>query len=422
MTTPNGRAATPVVFAGPSIPPDEVRRRLPGCTVLPPVGRGHLYQARESGAAAFLVIDGTFSHGFAVSPREVIDVVRDGALVLGASSMGAIRAAECWPVGMRGIGVVYRLYRLGVLRSDDEVAVATDSDAGHAAISCALVNVRYAARRAVLRGVVDAATEPAIVAAAQRLHFSRRTWPAILESAGVPDDHGTVAAFCARVDVKHDDAVRALDGLAAILADPAALVNRDRAPGRPPFAPPVRYPGHDRRYGHREEELRRSLTVWLFGSGRYQRYVWPLVAGEPEFGQVGTRAGDGPGELREGLVRVLSRWLATEQATQAVQTRMWHDLEYLDELDAEVSRWYAVRTLAETVTEAPGWLRRRVREEVAIAHGAATWNALLPHVVDGRLFGAIPMGWIAEACDVLARARAARLAQERPASRSLPST
>ena len=54
-------------------------------------------------------------------PSEVVAALRDGARVLGAASMGAIRAAECWPAGMQGVGAVYSLYRLGVISDDDEV-------------------------------------------------------------------------------------------------------------------------------------------------------------------------------------------------------------------------------------------------------------------------------------------------------------
>jgi hypothetical protein len=406
-----------VVFTGPSISTAEVRDRLPGCTVLPPVARGHLYSARQNGADTLLIIDGTFSHGFAISPREVIDVARDGATVYGASSMGAIRAAECHPAGVRGIGVVFRLYRTGILDTDDEVAVATDPDDGYAATSCALVNVRCAARRAVARRLLGRADERAIVAAAQGLHFARRRWPVILRSAAVPGDRRLIQEFCERVDVKHDDAVRALDQIAGLV--------RARATGQapPPYAPlrgfaqPVRYPGHDRRYGFGEEDLRDRLLVWLFGSGRYQRYIWPLVAGEREFQALGGSSEEKrPEEIRDALAVVLARWLTSESAMETVKSRLWCELDFLDELDAELARWYAVRRLAAGATETADSPLKRVRADVAIAHGATSWNSLLQHVSAGRLFGAIPMEWVTEACDLMARAR--RAARSPEAARS----
>jgi len=68
-----------------------------------------------------VIIDGVFHQEPAVPPREILDVLEDGAVIVGASSMGALRAAECWPAGMRGVGTIYRLYRRGALKSDDEV-------------------------------------------------------------------------------------------------------------------------------------------------------------------------------------------------------------------------------------------------------------------------------------------------------------
>ena len=63
--------------------------------------------------------------------------------------------SPCWPAGMHGEGAIYRLFRLGVLRDDDEVAVTADPDAGHTAISVALVHVRYLLIAALRAGVLD---------------------------------------------------------------------------------------------------------------------------------------------------------------------------------------------------------------------------------------------------------------------------
>ena len=42
---------------------------------------------------------------------------------MGASSMGALRAAELSQFGMVGIGEVYQAFKLGRLEDDDEVAI-----------------------------------------------------------------------------------------------------------------------------------------------------------------------------------------------------------------------------------------------------------------------------------------------------------
>lgn len=82
--------------------------------------------------------------------------------------MGALRAAGCWPVGLQGVGLVYRLFRMGILDSDGEVAVGTDQDNHFCAISVALVNVRYAVSRAIRQGILERQTGQRMVDAAAR--------------------------------------------------------------------------------------------------------------------------------------------------------------------------------------------------------------------------------------------------------------
>src|SRR5688572_24185459 len=96
-----------IAFVGSTISRAEAGRLCPGLDLRPPARRDDLYRAREGGAWGFLLIDGVFMQDDAVSPREVVDVLDDGALVVGAASMGALRAADCWPAGARGIGLIY---------------------------------------------------------------------------------------------------------------------------------------------------------------------------------------------------------------------------------------------------------------------------------------------------------------------------
>ena len=61
----------------------------------------------------------------------------------GASSMGALRAAELHTFGMRGVGEIFERYRDGVLEDDDEVAVShASADHAYRELSVAMVNLR----------------------------------------------------------------------------------------------------------------------------------------------------------------------------------------------------------------------------------------------------------------------------------------
>ena len=67
----------------------------------------------------------------------------------GAASMGALRAAELAPFGMRGVGAIYRAFARGTLVADDEVAVAhLPAEYGYRATRDALVNLRDGIARA----------------------------------------------------------------------------------------------------------------------------------------------------------------------------------------------------------------------------------------------------------------------------------
>lgn len=396
--------ARPVVFVGPSAPREAILALLPNAEILPPAARGDVHRVRERGARAIVLVDGVFTHRLAVSPREIVDVLRDGALVVGASSMGALRAAECWPLGMRGAGLIYRLYRLGALDSDDEVAVALDPDRAFSAVSVALVNVRYAASRARRAKILSPAEARAIVEAARSLFFADRRWPTILRLARVASEPARDAL--AAHDLKRDDALAAARLTAKLLADRDALARHGRR-GDGPFRPPTRYAGPDPRFGLDDATAARALVEWLVGSGRYRRHAWALVAGEPELSGLGGL----PNEHRAAVLRfraaqALARLLG-DGPTFA--QRLLGELAMHEELEAEQMRWHAVDALAAAATRAgaaPGEDRlAAARDEIAVAHGFRRWEALVGEAEGGRVAGAVPLAWVERAAHSLALAR-----------------
>ncbi len=98
-------AKTPgiVVFLGPSLSRDKAEPVLEA-DYRPPAKRGDLYLAAREGAEIILLIDGVFFQECSVAHKEVIYALEAGAKVLGASSMGALRASELDIYGMEGIG------------------------------------------------------------------------------------------------------------------------------------------------------------------------------------------------------------------------------------------------------------------------------------------------------------------------------
>lgn len=416
MTMPQTQPQPPVVFLGPSAAGEDVRAILPGAEIVPPIARDQLYRARERGRSIFLIIDGTFAHALAVSPREVVDVLRDGALVYGASSMGALRAADCAPAGMRGVGVIFRLYQAGHLDSDDEVAVATNPERSFAATSVALINVRYAVSRARKRKLLDRRAAASIIDAAREMFFAERSWPEILRRSGVADGDGRLQSFCRSIDLKRDDALRGARAVASSLRGDPDLWTQYARMGPASFRRPERYTGHDPLLGLDRETLLEELMRWLIGSGRYQKYIWPLAVGEPELDRVREvdSAADRAVALRDALAALLARICSD---TGAFTARLAAELDLLEEMDAETMRWHSVRTLADaarrTDLAAASAIVAKARGEIAVMHGVRDWPMLVDEVRDGRLFGAIPVEWIDEACSDLALARTFKATLER---------
>jgi hypothetical protein len=203
-----------IVFLGPSLDRTKAQKILPA-SYRPPAARGDVTRAVEEGAQVICIIDGVFHQDSAVGHREILHAIRKGIRVIGASSMGALRAAEMDILGMVGIGEVYHQYREGLLESDDEVALVFDPSTG-IALSEPLVNIRATLQSAEKKGIIDAESHRVLLEAARGLYYPERTYSRICEAASDKVHSSVCDAFLdfarkASVDVKRDDAIRALE-------------------------------------------------------------------------------------------------------------------------------------------------------------------------------------------------------------------
>jgi len=211
-----------VVFLGPSLDRREALAILPA-DYRPPAARGDLTRAVSDGAGVIGLIDGVFFQESSVGHREILAALKKRVRVVGASSMGALRAAELHTLGMEGVGEVYRMYRDGVLVSDDEVALAFDPES-FSALSEPLVNIRATLARAEEEGVVDHGTREILFTAASSLYYPDRTYPRLVREAGKAADPDSLDRFArwvvkGAVDLKRRDALEALGRIREILAE-----------------------------------------------------------------------------------------------------------------------------------------------------------------------------------------------------------
>ena len=210
------------VFLGPSLPLPRARE-LVDAEFLPPVSMGDLYvllktRAREGDTIA--IIDGLFEQVGAVWHKEILHALDSGVHVHGASSMGALRAAELHPFGMLGTGRIYQAFRDGELADDDEVAVAhAPAEGDYRSLSVAMASIRYA-----LQDMRDAGRLPPdafdeLVRFAKSLPYGQRSWGALLEHARQTQMHdSTIHALretSSQPDAKARDAEQLLRELAA---------------------------------------------------------------------------------------------------------------------------------------------------------------------------------------------------------------
>jgi hypothetical protein len=172
------------VFVGPSLPADEVAALRPGATILPPVEHGDLLRLPARAGDRVFIIDGLFMRAAPVRHREILLLLERGVTVAGSSSMGALRAAELWPLGMRGVGEVFRMYRDGEVTGDDEVAVVHGpAEDGYRPLSVPMVNIRVALRRAVAAGVVTADEAATLADLVRAMPFRQRGYRALERAA-----------------------------------------------------------------------------------------------------------------------------------------------------------------------------------------------------------------------------------------------
>lgn len=210
--------ARPVIFLGPSLSHEKARRVLPDADFRPPAKKGDLLRLAASPDVSMVgLVDGVFLQDYPPTPIEVYQLARrDGVLLAGAASLGALRAVELEKFGMVGIGRVFELYKAGRIDADDEVAV-TFADGDFHIQSEAMVDIRYNLFLAQKKGVISEQTKKVLARVAKCTYFPHRNYPDIIEQAKrkYPDlaDIGAFSEYIStnRKSLKEMDAVKLLE-------------------------------------------------------------------------------------------------------------------------------------------------------------------------------------------------------------------
>lgn len=168
------------IFVGPTLHRGLAMKQqflLDDFVVLPPAKRGDMQRLLGTSApSTAVIVDGYFHlHTLAIGHAELRTALEQGWTIWGLSSMGAIRAAEMRPHGMRGFGQVYERYATDPRFRDDEVALLHQPEPPYQSFSEPLVHLRALFDAMVHSGVLAPDRRDELIATLMPMWFGDRT-------------------------------------------------------------------------------------------------------------------------------------------------------------------------------------------------------------------------------------------------------
>ncbi|WGI17621.1 TfuA-related McrA-glycine thioamidation protein [Methanonatronarchaeum sp. AMET-Sl] len=201
-----------VVYTGPSLHPKKTRQKI-DARVCGPAERGDIKKAHKQGYNLICLIDGVFSQDCSVSHREILNALNNEVKVVGASSMGALRASELDRYGMKGIGEIYKRYKNEVIDSDDEVAL-TFTPTTYKPISEPLINIRYNLKKATENKIITKKEMNWLIKKSRSRFYPNRNYQKVIKDAREHPEinHQELREYLRenKVDLKQRDACKAI--------------------------------------------------------------------------------------------------------------------------------------------------------------------------------------------------------------------
>lgn len=162
------------IYSGLSLSEIELQKRNPEFEFSGPIKRGQLLTDIKSGYHIIGIIDGFFLNHLAVTPSEIIDCIRCGVKIFGASSMGAIRAADLDSIGMIGIGKIYDLIKKDDSFEDDFLG-QTFLEEEYFKTSAPFINVYYNLKKMKELNIITQEVFIFSVKSYRNMHYSERS-------------------------------------------------------------------------------------------------------------------------------------------------------------------------------------------------------------------------------------------------------
>ncbi len=184
-----------------------------------------MLMASRRAPCTMVLIDGLMETRMPPLHKEILVLLAEGFRVIGAASMGALRAAELAPYGMMGTGAIFTAFRRGLLVDDDEVAVLhAPAELGWRPLTEAMVDIRATLCAAVRARIIPLDTAHLLRRPAIADNFRDRSWQRLLETPGLtPIEHQRLLQWLpsGRIALKQADADAAIALARALSPSPA---------------------------------------------------------------------------------------------------------------------------------------------------------------------------------------------------------
>ncbi len=204
-----------IVYLGPTLSREEASKILDADYRDPAKKGDFLRLAHTSDEKRYVgFIDGVFLHDYPPSPIEVYHLAtRKNIELVGASSLGALRAVELEKFGMKGIGKIFQLYKNGIINADDEVAV-TFVRGKNILQSEAMIDIRFNLFLAYKKGIISRQTKKRFVKVAKNIYFPFRNYDDIitLTQKSFPSVYDELENFRNYI-LKNRDSLKARDAI-----------------------------------------------------------------------------------------------------------------------------------------------------------------------------------------------------------------
>jgi hypothetical protein len=184
-----------------------------------PIKRGDILEDIKLNPDIIAIIDGVFHQSPAVGHKEILEAIKNDILVVGGSSMGALRASELDSLGMVGIGYVYEEYSNGHITSDDDVAVVLDPNTLEQ-LSEALVSITYIMNHAENEDIIDSEEKDEIIKIAKSIYYPKRTYSNILKKIDLDKKKkdNLISFIRNSKDIKKEDSKKVLNYVKKVIS------------------------------------------------------------------------------------------------------------------------------------------------------------------------------------------------------------